>query len=340
MKPDENNKANCKDIDDYDRRRFLAASLFTVTGTMLSGIGLMSCSRPKPAIRIASNIWPGYEFLFLAREQGHLNKELVRMVELPSASVCLEALSSGTVEGACLTLDEVLTAQAGGLHLKVVAVLDVSMGADVVLAHSNIKTLQELKGKRVGVEKSAVGAVMLYSALEKAGLEISDIQIKHMNVNHHRDAFLNGEVDALVTFEPVVSQLAKTNPNKLFTSADIPGRIVDVIAIREEVLESMPEAVRQLVAAHFWALEKYLAEPQAMSSIMAPRLKVEPSEVPQLYTDIKLPKVEANHKLLRGDMPLLETSTKELTQIMISAKLLPKNFKLLKISDGRFLPEI
>lgn len=334
---DSENGFNIKTMN-LKRRKFLTNSVAAIAGVMLSSAGLISCSSKKPAIRIASNIWPGYEFLFLARELKYLNKDVVRLVELPSASVCLEALSAGTVEGAALTLDEVLTAQSEGLDLKVVAVLDVSMGADVILAHSGIKTLQDLKGKTVGVEKSAVGAVMLYSALEKAKLKISDIKIKQMNVNRHRDAYLSGDVDALVTFEPVISQLSKSNSTKLFTSADIPGRIVDVIAVRAEVLDSNPEAVKELVAAHFKALEKFQSTPKAMSVIMARRLKVKPDEVAELYTDIELPDVLGNRELVLGKPAKLEQSTNELAKIMIRGGLLPKNFVIPEIAAGKFLP--
>ena len=334
---DSENGFNIKTMN-LKRRKFLTSSVVVMAGVMLSSAGLISCSSKKPAIRIASNIWPGYEFLFLARELKYLNKDVVSLVELPSASVCLEALSAGTVEGAALTLDEVLTAQSEGLNLKVVAVLDVSMGADVILAHSGIKTLQDLKGKTVGVEKSAVGAVMLYSALEKAKLKVSDIKIKHLNLNRHRDAYLNKDVDALVTFEPIISQLSKTNPTKLFSSADIPGRIVDVIAVREEVLDSNPEAVKELVAAHFMALEKFQSTPKTMSVIMASRLKVKPNEVAELYADIELPDVSGNRGLLLGEPAKLEQSIKELAQIMTRGGLLPENIVIPKIADGRFLP--
>lgn len=328
-----------KNINLVNRRRFLFSSLTVMSAAILPGFGLVSCTSTKPAIRIGSNIWPGYEFLFLARELKYLDENVVRMVELPSASVCLEALSAGTIEGACLTLDEVLTAQADGLKLKVVAVLDISMGADVLLAGSKNKTLQDLKGKKIGVEQSAVGAVMLHSALEKGGLKVSDIEIVHMNVNRHKEAYLKGQVDALVTFEPVVSQLAKTGSVKLFTSADIPGRIVDVIAVRPDVLETRPDAVKDLVAAHFKGLKKFQSDLNQVSPIMARRLKVKPEEVPQLYVDVELPDINANRKLLQGPLPELEKTALKLSEIMVSANLLPQNFNLTPIVDDRFLPQ-
>lgn len=320
------------------RRRFLGLAVGTMA-TVFTGMGLSGCSRKEPLVRIASNVWPGYELLYLARDRKYFNKEQVSMVEMPSASVCIEALAAGTVEGACLTLDEVLTARSEGLELSVITVLDVSLGADVLLVRPEIKNLQELKGRRIGVEQSAVGAIMLDAVLRKAGLESKDLQIIHMNVNKHRDAYLKSEVDALITFEPVVSQLSDQNPSMLFTSADIPGRIIDVIAVRPEILEMSPIAVQQLVAGHFRARESFLKKPEEASKVLSRRLNLKPEDVPATYHGIDLPDVSENYKFLSGESPSLENSASELVQIMLDAKILPNMVEVTNLADGRFLPK-
>ena len=320
------------------RRKFLGLAVGSLAAA-ITGVGLSGCSRKEPLVRIASNVWPGYEFLYLARDRGYFRKDQVRMVEMPSASVCIEALAAGTVEGACLTLDEVLTARSEGLELSVVAVLDVSLGADVLLVRPEIKSLQGLKGQRIGVEQSAVGAIMLDAVLRKAGLKSSDVKIVHMNVNRHRDAYNSNEVEALITFEPVVSQLSSQKPLLLFSSADIPGRIIDVIAIRPEVLKMSPDSVQRLVAAHFRARDDFLKNPEEASKIIARRLDVNPEDVPSTYQGIDLPDVSANHEFLSGQSPKLDSSASELVEIMLEAKLLPHKVDLVNLSEGRFLPK-
>jgi len=320
-----------------NRRQFLHLSALA-TASLVLPFGLTACSKSEPGIRIASNVWPGYEFLYLARAKQYFSEEEVRMIEMPSASVCIEALAASTVEGACLTLDEVLTARAEGLDLTVVTILDISLGADVLLANPKIKTLQALKGHRVGVEQSAVGAVMLHAALEKAGLHSSDITIRHLNVNRHRDAYLNNEVDALVTFEPVVSQLAPGKPVTLFTSADIPGRIVDVIAVRPDVIKSSPTAVRKLVAGHFMALRDFMTAPQQVTPLMTQRLKIPAQEIPRAYHGIELPDAAANRKLLLNNLPDMEKNATELAGVMLKAKLLRKEISLAGLFNGQYLP--
>lgn len=97
------------------RRRFLAAAGAAATAL---GLGNLAGCRPVAApLRIASNLWPGYQPLYLAHDLGWLDHDAVRLIELLSATDCMQALIAGTVEGAGLTLDEVLA----GLHLPDVA---------------------------------------------------------------------------------------------------------------------------------------------------------------------------------------------------------------------------
>ncbi|WP_089415559.1 type 2 periplasmic-binding domain-containing protein [Vitreoscilla filiformis] len=112
-------------------------------------------------LRIGAHPWPGYELLYLARQRGQLDPQQVRLIEFPSASASLRALAVRSIEGAALTLDEVLLARSRGIDLTVVAVLNESRGADVVLVQPGLQAPGALHGKRIGVESSATGALML-----------------------------------------------------------------------------------------------------------------------------------------------------------------------------------
>lgn len=120
---------------------------------------LLSCGpAPEPLLRIGTNTWPGYEPLYLARSLGYYEGSPITLVELTSASEVIHALRSGTLEGAALTLDEVLTLLDDGFDLKVVLVMDFSNGGDVLLAKPGIDSTADLRGKRIAVEYTAVGA--------------------------------------------------------------------------------------------------------------------------------------------------------------------------------------
>jgi NitT/TauT family transport system substrate-binding protein len=333
MEQDMDSDSACKP----SRRAFLHYSLLgLLAGPYLS---LTGCSKTEPLLRIASNVWPGYELLYLARHLGYFNDQEIRLTEVPSATVCIQLLAAGSVEGAMLTLDEVLTARADGLDLRVIAVLDVSLGADVLLARPGIESLQDLKGKRIGVEQSAVGAVMLDAVLQKAELGPADIDAVYMKVNNHRDAYNRGEVDALISFEPVKTQLLQQGAKLLFSSAETPGRIIDVLAVLPSAIDKNRLSLSKLVAAHFQARQYFLEHPQQASTVVAERLQLAPADVPASYRGLELPDLQQNRAYLQGDAPLLDKSARELVRIMEAAQLVPGRVSASNLLDGSFLKQ-
>lgn len=317
-----------------DRRCFLGAAALGFGAGVLGAAG---CTPREQLLRVATNVWPGYELLYLAAAQGYFDETQVRLLGMPSATACLQALASGNAEAAALTLDEVLSARADRMPLTIVALLDFSRGADVVLAQPGIASLAALRGKRIGVEKSAVGAVMLDAALRKAGLSTDDVELVFASVDAHEEVFRERLVDALVTFQPVPNKLG-AGAVRLFDSAEIPGRVVDVLAVRQDVLASNPQSLRALVAGHFWALADWRRDPARAAPILARRLELDADEVPDAFVGIELPDVAVNREWLTGSPSRLHESAAALQQIMIEAELLPRPVDMQKLVDERFLP--
>jgi len=170
---------------------------------LLSCLALIfSCSQSQETtLRIGTNQWPGYKILYLANELGYFNKSHIRLVELPSSTEVILALRSGNLEGASLTLDEALTLINDGLDLQVILVIDYSNGADALLTKSLISSISQLKDKKMAVEYTAVGAILLDRALQSVSLDISDVEIAGCTLDRHINCFY--DYDALVTFEPV-----------------------------------------------------------------------------------------------------------------------------------------
>ncbi len=133
----------------------------------LLGALLLGCtSKPEPVLRVGLNVWTGYEPLFLARDLGYIQDSRVRLVEYGSASQAMRAFQNGAIDAAALTLDEVLLLAQYGERPRVVAVLDISAGGDVLIGHPDIEQLPEIRGRRVGVEHTALGAYVLIRALQ------------------------------------------------------------------------------------------------------------------------------------------------------------------------------
>lgn len=316
------------------RRRHLL-----IAGALMPLVSASACTAPAPLTRIGSITWLGYEPLFLARELGLYDRQTLRLVEMPSSTDNLMSLAIGDLEAATLTLDEFLQARQGGLDVRVILVFDESAGADVVMAKPGITRLKALKGKRVGVEDTAVGALMLAKTLEAAGLEPRDIIKVPLTIESHVRTYQADEVDAVVTFEPFATQLEEAGALRLYDSNQFPGLIVDVLVARADALERSPQPFRQLVAGYFQALAYLRASPDDALRLMAPRLGISPEAMGVSLKGIHLMDLAANHRWLAGERPGLIPTIGRVAQTMLAEGLLKQSPAMHGLIDSRFLPE-
>ncbi len=287
-------------------------------------------------LRLGTNVWPGYEPLYLAAERENWRDTLdVRLVEYPSATEVIRAFRNRALEAAGLTLDEVLTLREAEIPLKVIAVLDVSAGGDVILAKPEFSDLADLRGRRVGVESTALGAFMLTRALELHGIALDDIEIVHLDVSAHLRAYENDSVDAVVTFEPVKTQLLNAGARQLFSSLEIPGEVVDVLVVHADILHSEPGRLRELLAGWFRALEYMRRNPTDAARFTATRLKITPDEVVASYQGFDLPDATLNDRLLRTE---LRHTLERMQDTLLSNGLLQRSQATGELLEAGLLP--
>ena len=299
---------------------------------------LFSCSPPKQTpLRIGANTWPGYEPLFLARDLDIFDHDTLRVLRLTSATEVIQAIRNGTLEGAALTLDETLSLIADGINVKVILVFDYSNGGDVLLAKPGIKTLEDLKGKQIAVENTAVGAILLHSALDEAGLKPEEVEIIHHPVDEHAAVF--SQYDAVVTFEPARTLILKQGARQLFHSGQIPGRIIDVLVMRSEVIETRPEALHQLVNGYFAGLKQLTSNPEEAISLITDIPPGVATEIREAYEDLDMKDLSENWNLLEGNPSTLTLKASSLQSFMMEKGLVKKAAELEEFTDARFLPE-
>lgn len=317
------------------RRKLLAVSGAMAVAPLLPGCGWL----PDKPIAIAAHVWVGYEPMVMARDQGWLDAQQVQLLPTRNAVESLKALAEGRVQGAALTLDEMLGARASGLPLSLVLIFNISMGADMLVAQVGIQTLADLKGRRIGLEPSSVGALMLAELLRVAGLRKDDVQLLPISIDQQLAAWQRHQVDALITYEPLAAQLQAQGAIRLFDSRQIPNTIIDVLAMRRDVLdERHAHAVRHLLQAHFRALDHLKRSPQDAAYRMSRHLDLPAAEVLLAFKGLVLPDAEHNYRLLAGESPKLLASARKLSTIMVKNQLLKQEDPLTSLIQADFLP--
>ena len=292
-------------------------------------LALCGCMREtEPPLRIGTNVWIGSEPLYLARDLGYLNRETAQLVEYPSASEVHRAFRNQAIDGMIISLDELFLLAVDGLQPKIVVVVDVSHGADVIVGRAHMRAMKDLKGKRVAVESGALGAYVLSRALTLNDMQASDVRIVRLESNEHPAAFAQGQVDGAVTFDPFRSQLLNAGAHTLFDSSQIPGEIVDLLAVRASVLEKNPKAVQTLLTAWFKALDYLERDPKDAAARMAVRQQVTGEQFLRALQGLRIPSRADNLKMLAGTTPSLLVSGRQLMALMVEAKLLRSTLEI------------
>jgi len=196
------------------------------------------------------NNWPGYAPLYLSYIQSaEENPQEYQLIPMASSSDVMHGLRSGTLEAGALTLDEAIMLSAEGIALRIVLVFDISNGGDALLANRGIKQLSQLKGKTIALEKSTVGSLVLSRAIAAAGLNHEDIKTQYCLVQDHEKCL--ADVDAVITFEPTLSQLMAAGAINLFDSRQMPNEIIDVLVVNEMVYTSLRKQISVLVKQYY-----------------------------------------------------------------------------------------
>lgn len=315
-----------------DSRIKKALCLICMLATLLAG-----CGKSDTPLKVAAHRWPGYELMFLAQLLDWLDPQKAVLVETSTAPESIELLKSGKVDAAALTLDEVLRVREEGLPLTVVLVFDESAGADVVLARPGMQSLVELRGKRIGVEHSAVGEVMLIKLLKAGGLTRQDVEVIDIAVNKQDVAWRQGELDAVVSYYPEVTELQEAGAVAVFDSRDVPGYILDVLAVRTEALEQHKRGIRHIIEAHFRGLAHLRKFPQDAGYRLADRLGVSGFDVASVYHGLKMPGVARNRDLLTSKSGLY-SSAKEVNAILLEAQLVRTEGNYDNLINADYLP--
>lgn len=249
-------------------------------------------SRASEPLSIAVSPWPGYEYVFVAEQQGFFRSEGldVRIVEMETGNDSRSAFEREAVDIFAGTLVELLVARAqSGRRAQAFFVIDHSNGSDMLVADSTVATIADLRGSRVGFQPGSVDVVGLAAALESAGMDFSDITLVPVTEDMKPDAFLKGEVSAVQCFPPGSARIeARPGAHRLFDSSRIPGVIVDVFVADSAFIAGHTAQFSAFVRALGRAEEFARDHPDEAMAIMAAREKLSVAEFRRAYSGLRI----------------------------------------------------
>lgn len=254
--------------------------------------------------RVGFNNWIGFIAFFAAREKG-MFKAAGLDVEAKSFNAPGEGLVpllTGDLDAHLTTLDAVVlkSAESPG-KLKVVDLVDTSAGADAVVAAKDVKSVKDLKGKKVAVTVGECNEILLVKALESVGMTEKDVVIANMDPDAAGAALKAGSVDAAVTWEPWITQLSGAGSNVLYSTRNAPNILLDCIAVTSDTSKAATTKtfLKVMDAATKWVE----ANPGEAAKLVSPVVELPAADIKDMLTKVKLYNAADSRTLMKKNIP-------------------------------------
>jgi NitT/TauT family transport system substrate-binding protein len=222
------------------------------------------------ALTIAYSDWPGWVAWDVGIQKGWFDAAGVKVdfkwfEYVPS----MEAFSAGKVDAVAMTNGDQLVTGASGAASVAVVLNDFSNGNDMIVARAGINSVAQLKGKKVGVEVGFVSHLLLLNALKNAKLSDKDIKIVNVPTDQTPQALKSGSVDAIVAWQPNSGQALRdvAGSKAIFTSANVPGIIYDVLAVNPKSLAERQSDWEKVVGV-WYQIADYIKEEKNQKEVL------------------------------------------------------------------------
>jgi NitT/TauT family transport system substrate-binding protein len=186
------------------------------------------------SLNIGYSDWPGWVAWQVAIDKGWFKEAGIDVkFEWFDYSASMDAFAAGKIDADLMTNGDALVTGAGGARNLMVMVTDYSNGNDMIVARPGIKSLKDLRGKKIGIEVGLVEHLLLTDGLKKAGMTLADVTLVNAKTNETPQVLASGQVDAIGAWQPNSGMAIKTLPGSrpVYTSAQAPGLIYDVLAV-------------------------------------------------------------------------------------------------------------
>lgn len=244
----------------------------------------MLCAQPSQAaqaLKVGYSDWPGFVAWQVAIEKGWFKEAGVAVnFEWFDYSASMDAYAAGKLDAVGVTNGDALVTGAGGAKSKMIMLTDYSNGNDMIIGKPGIKSLKDLKGKKVAVETGLVEHLLLLNGLKKAGMKESDVTLVNAKTNEMPQVLASGDVAAVGAWQPVAGQAMKGLPGSrpLYTSANEPGLIYDGFVVNPASIAAHRAEWKKFVQV--WdRVVSYINDPKTQPDavkIMAARVGVTP----------------------------------------------------------------
>ena len=307
---------------------------------VIAGIFLLAAPTThaqETKVSIGLSGWTGFAPLTLAKEAGIFKKNGldVTLKKIPQQSRHL-AIASGDLQCAATTPETWVLWNANGVATKQIFQMDKSYGADGMAVKTGIAKIADLKGKRVGAQSPGTSPYFVLAwMLKKNGLTVKDVEVTSIDPGPAAQAFLAGQYDAVMTYEPYLSSIReKPEAGKIIaTTLDYPV-VMDTVGCTPKFLDDNPKAAKAIADSYFEALDLIAKDPKKSYEIMGADVKQSGEQFAKSAGYLRWQDRSANAKFFAGE---LQQFSRDAGALLMEIGLIKAMPDVASLYDTRFL---
>lgn len=261
-------------------------------------------SAPTP-LRLGMDLWAGYFPAVIAEHEGLMAAEGVdlEVVATRDTNGLIAEFAAGHYDLIAVSLGDAITLSKSRPDLVVLLVADESSGGDQLL-RAPTAGADPTAPPRIGTNLGGFGELFIRAWLEREGIASGDVVWANVDASDVPAALAEGRIDFGHTWQPYAGQAVAAGATPVFSSADTPGLILDVVLATRAGMERHPEAYRGFVRAWFEAEHRWRADSAAGNAAAAAALGLEAATVS--LAGVKLCSLDDNRHAMAGgaDSPL------------------------------------
>jgi NitT/TauT family transport system substrate-binding protein len=278
--------------------------LFSCILFLLASVFAIACTPQQPeapslkVISVGHAPWPGFSAHYVAVGKDLFKAEglVVKDTPLPQQADADSSFLAKRLDIDWIGLPNALTLIETDPDIKIVFQCDYSNGGDGIVAR-NIKNKESLKGQRIARESSVFAEAELETYLTKMGLTRSDITILDLTAAEAAEAFIKGQVNVAITYEPWLTKAAKEGKGEIVFSTKDTNLIPDGVLVREDLIQNHKPELLAYLRAIEKATQLIKEKPTEVTDIIAKALGIKPEEVASQLALAKLYDLKMNQSI-------------------------------------------
>ncbi|MGL5083147.1 MAG: ABC transporter substrate-binding protein [Microcoleaceae cyanobacterium] len=269
-------------------------------------------------LRIGITSWMGFDVIRYAQPAGIFKQRglTVELVQFDNQQDSSRAVMRGSLDAAFASFWDVMQVDPGDSKPLVLLTTNISAGADGIVAQPGVKSVADLRGKKVGAKLGTVNHLILLEALKAHQIQPADVEILDYSNEVAAEKIKAGAIDGAVLWEPMLGETAKLiKGNIIHTTKQVDSLVIDILMSSDQIVNTKKAELKQFMLAWFDVMHAVETQPSEVFSTVGKALGQSGEAFASDYAGLKKGDIALNQRLFAPE-GRLKSAKAEIIQLL------------------------